>query len=155
MRTVQQRLFQQRRIDPVTECWEWQGTVTSSGYGRIMIERKRFAVHRLAAHLWLGLEWDSEQFVCHDCDNPRCFNPDHLFIGTALDNMRDMIAKGRATPPYDPRMYTTAKVSEDDVRRIRDLRADGKSLRHIGKQFGVSYETVRWIAARRSWKFTE
>lgn len=84
---------------PKRECWEWQGTRLPSGYGRIGIAGKGQGVtdltHRVAYRIANG-EIPPGMEVCHTCDNPPCCNPDHLFLGTHADNMRDMSAKGRA-----------------------------------------------------------
>jgi hypothetical protein len=84
--------------DPVTGCWNWTGGGSRgdrSGYGRIYYLGRRVKVHRLSAHFYLGFDLDSPLHVLHRCDNPRCFNPKHLFIGTHQDNMQDAKNKGR------------------------------------------------------------
>ena len=73
----------------------WTGTRFASGYGRITQNGKRARAHRVAFELFVG-PIPSGMHVLHRCDNPPCVNPSHLFIGTHLDNMRDMEAKGRA-----------------------------------------------------------
>lgn len=75
-------------------CWEWQGTVSPKGYGRIGFSTEpAFFAHRVFYAIYFGQPGNS--LVCHRCDFPRCVNPEHLFLGTPLDNMRDMKAKGR------------------------------------------------------------
>lgn len=83
----------------VTEsgCWVWAGSVTQHGYGRMSWKNHVHRTHRLAAHLWLGLDLgDTEAKVCHTCDNPPCLNPEHLYIGTQKSNVADMLDRGRA-----------------------------------------------------------
>lgn len=84
------------RSDKGTECWEWQGNVTLNGYGEITINGI-VGAHRIAYSLIKG-DIPDGMFVCHTCDNRRCANPEHLFLGTHRDNMRDMWSKGRARP---------------------------------------------------------
>lgn len=87
-----------RRSDD--ECWEWQLTIVR-GYGRWRIRGEGLAAHRLAWTLTNG-EITDGLYVCHHCDNRRCVNPSHLFLGTARDDTQDMIRKGRkATPMAD------------------------------------------------------
>ena len=86
------RLLARRRVNPETGCWEWQGRRDRWGYGRITVSHWRRSVHRLAASLFLGFDLASRQHVLHRCDNPGCFRPDHLFLGSHLDNMRDRVA---------------------------------------------------------------
>lgn len=85
----------------ISDCWEWCGTIGSHGYGVIGKggkDSKILTTHRLAFEICnggipLGL------YVLHRCDNRRCVNPHHLFLGTHLDNVRDMLAKGRGAKP--------------------------------------------------------
>ncbi len=86
-------------VNDETSCWEWGGARNYQGYGKQTIKRselKTFQAHRLAAMVYLGFDIDSEELVCHKCDNPPCCNPDHLFIGDYKTNAEDMVAKGRA-----------------------------------------------------------
>lgn len=80
------------RKDP--GCWEWQGYVGPDGYGQGHLGMKRGHAQRIAWELTNGPIPDG-MFVCHRCDNRICVRPDHLFLGTALDNIRDMDRKGR------------------------------------------------------------
>lgn len=79
----------------------WQGKIGVDGYGLIMIDRKRKRVSRVCYELFKGLICD-KMLVCHTCDNPPCINPDHLFIGTHEDNMKDMALKGRSKKKLNP-----------------------------------------------------
>lgn len=87
-----------------TGCWEWTGARHKQGYGKQTIKRSEqqvFPAHRLAAMVYLGFSIDSEELVCHKCDNPPCCNPEHLFIGDWKANADDMVAKGRAVDVSD------------------------------------------------------
>lgn len=83
------------RVDKSGECWEWQGAKTNGGYGRIVKNGKAIRAHRVSHELVHGPIGDSKLFVCHRCDNPKCVNPDHLFLGDCKANLSDMTAKGR------------------------------------------------------------
>jgi hypothetical protein len=122
---VDARTYIQERIevDPDTGCWVWQFGTHDYGYGKgkyrgpdgVLRTRR---MHRLAYEEWIGPVPDG-LFVCHTCDNPPCCNPDHLFAGTQVDNMQDMIEKHghpesqKTHCPYD-HPYSGYNLMEDD-----------------------------------------
>lgn len=80
---------------PETGCWEWLGARANGGYGLFAVQNpRRITAHRYSWELHNG-PIPAGMHVLHHCDNPPCVNPAHLFLGTASDNMRDMLAKGR------------------------------------------------------------
>lgn len=131
-------------------CWEWIGARTKRGYGQFEIgpaPRRTYYAHRISYLIAHG-ELDPDLHVCHECDNPPCMRPTHLFQGTAMDNVRDAVRKGH--------MGTNAKIPEAVVREIRRLRPDGKhqrlsanspaSIRSLAERFGLSAGHVSMIA---------
>ncbi len=85
----------ENHILKTASCWLWQGALFASGYGKASRGFKKLRAHRVAYALYVGAIPPGIH-VLHKCDNPPCVNPAHLFLGTHLDNMRDMEAKGRA-----------------------------------------------------------
>jgi len=93
--TIEQRLAAQSEIDPLSGCHIWQGRRNSTGYPVISLQGRLHLVHRLAWTLRYGRIRDGME-LCHRCDEPRCINPDHHFIGTHQANMADRRIKHRA-----------------------------------------------------------
>jgi len=93
--SVYQRLLKKMKINDTTGCWEWQGGKNNIGYGLIRDGDKMRSTHRVSYEMYKGLI-PKGMNVCHECDNPICVNPDHLWLGTMKDNIRDMMNKGRS-----------------------------------------------------------
>jgi hypothetical protein len=145
-----------------TQCWEWrQGK--SKKYGIFGFQGKSDGAHRWSwriAHDMVDIPQELQ--VCHECDNPKCIRPEHLFLGTPLDNMRDKYAKGRANHHtwYKERPelvrrgvnVNTAVLNPDDVRAIRQRRDAGEELLTIALDFNITRAQVSRIGLRQAWK---
>jgi|SRR5882757_3578073 len=110
-------------VDEKTGCWNWMGGKNSYGYGETTYKGKPRVASRLSAHLWLGMDIEDPRNVCHKCDNPACFNPKYLFIGTDSDNMQDCVRKGRFATRFgkvDPLFYRCghSKTEENTYHRL-------------------------------------
>lgn len=88
-------LFESCKYIEATGCIESTLSRSRGGYCQAMFRARLLGVHRIAAILWLGYDRDSGLDVLHKCDNPACFNPKHLYIGTHKQNMQDVVARGR------------------------------------------------------------
>jgi hypothetical protein len=118
-------------------CWEWKRSFMNAGYGQIRVGTAKtwrvVKAHRLAWALTHGAVPPDLQ-VCHTCDNKKCVNPAHLFLGTGLDNMRDARSKGRMVI-----RRVAPKLTREQA--IEILAANG-SQREVGERFGVSSTIV-------------
>jgi hypothetical protein len=132
------------------ECWNWFGAITDKGYGNIDVNGKMVGAHRVSWEIHFGKIPDG-MHVLHSCDNKRCVNPRHLFLGTNLDNMRDKVLKGRQP---NGRMIWQAKLSDSDIPKIRELYSTGEySHRKLAEMFGLSsHSSIRKIINGTAWK---
>jgi hypothetical protein len=83
-----------KKVDKTTSCWIWTHSTNKFGHGMFSFQGKTLGAHRFSFQLHNG-NISNGFYVCHSCDNPACVNPNHLWLGTASDNMQDMIKKGR------------------------------------------------------------
>lgn len=144
--------FWSKAVPVASGCVEWQGSSLPRGYGIFRVPKTR---RNMLAHRWAWQEQHGAVpaglFVCHRCDNPRCVNVDHLFVGTPQDNAQDMIVKGRRVISASPRMANgRAKLTDDDVNDIRTFRSYF-SLRQLAKEFGVGASQIHRIVKGLAW----
>lgn len=146
-RSVEER-FQEKYIpEPMSGCWLWIASVNACGYGTVRAYQKPMLAHRVAYLLYRG-EIPEDTCVLHTCDNPPCVNPEHLFLGTPMDNVTDMERKNRSYHPAGEN-HGRAKLTADDVRLIRN---DLRSRRIIAKEYGVSGFLISAVKKRKIWK---
>lgn len=98
------------KVNKTERCWEWTAALRN-GYGAFKINKKIYSAHRVSWELANG-KIPANLFVCHKCDNPKCVNPDHLFLGTRSDNMKDAFKKGRLNLEYARDMQRLLKASK-------------------------------------------
>jgi hypothetical protein len=128
-------------------CWGWTGARNSYGYGRLNSGGKNgrtLKAHRASYEIHYGVD-PGELDVCHRCDNPPCVNPAHLFLGDAKANAQDMARKGRAGPQNGQGLLIR-KVSDAEVRAIRERAATGEVYAPIAADFGISQTHVSVLA---------
>lgn len=142
-----------QRVDgwSIADCWLWTGDINGYGYGRLALggrnDRSALA-HRVAYMLFVGPIPD-DLFVCHHCDNRRCVNPHHLYLGTPARNSRDMVERNRSSIGN---RNGSAKLTESQVKEIRNLHQLGLSQGKIAKRFNVQQSLIFLIVHRKIWK---
>lgn len=154
------------KIGNPDECWEWQASCFPTGYGHLTIKGKSLYSHRVSWELTNG-EIPDGLFVCHKCDNPPCCNPQHLFVGTPLDNVRDRDAKGRGRKqpkkfreekPRQPRIMPTGessyhhKLTWELVATIRQRYSMGDVTQtQLAKEYNVAISTISRLVHGFNW----
>ncbi len=150
---MQSRFDQGYIPEPNSGCWLWDQSQGAGGYGMFELGGRSHGAHRISWQLHVG-DIPVGQFVLHKCDVRCCVNPDHLFLGSARDNVLDMHMKSRNGNPRGAE-NGNARLSEFEVRVIRKHRFEGRSLRHIAEIMRLSYSTVRSVCTGRTWGWLE
>ncbi|RUR52748.1 HNH endonuclease [Vreelandella populi] len=150
-RSEAQRFHQKYIKDEASGCWLWQYAKSNGGYGSVKVGGNRESAHRVSYFLHKG-PIPHNRIVCHECDVRDCVNPDHLFLGTHMDNTQDMINKGRQRyvgqkGAKNPR----AVLTEKKVCEIIKLIAKGMTNRAIANRFGVSHGAISLIRLGKCW----
>lgn len=136
MQTVEERFLS--KVCKTEFCWVWVAGVRSkkTGYGAFRLGDDVIDAHRMSYLLFVG-EIPNGLLVCHSCDNRKCVNPDHLFLGTTLDNMRDAKQKGRLKGIKRSPYIRKRKTSDQQLAEMRALSSQGVSYEEIAKRFSV------------------
>ncbi len=154
------RFWNKVKIQP-DGCWEWHRPI-SGRYPKFGICSedvwKTYNINRVAYKIYY-LQDPAELCVCHTCDNSKCANPFHLFLGTHQENMKDRNEKGRCvkhrTNPENwsrGENHPRCKLTVKKVLQIRELNRNGSSWGKLAKEFQVSKSTIQSICIRKNWK---
>lgn len=140
------------RVQKSDGCWEWtasrRGGRPGAEYGAFSVGRRSVSAHRFSWELHRGLVPEG-LMVLHECDNPKCVRPDHLFLGTNLDNIDDMVKKERQSRGETHGMH---RLTEADVLAARERYATGESVEDLARQLGVARVTMQQAITGRTWK---
>lgn len=128
-------------------CWDWKGALSGGGYFQIRFNKKKVSAHRISWIIHKG-QIPENLWVLHKCDNPRCTNPDHLFLGTPKENSKDRDRKGKG---QQGEKHHKAKLKENDVLEIRKKLDLGLSCERISKEYGVSNGAIWFIKHNLTW----
>ena len=138
-------------------CWLWTGAKNEHGYGVLGRGRRgqgSIKAHRAVYELFHGVELDASTKVLHGCDNPACVNPLHLTAGTQADNVADMWRKGRGSlpPVHRGEQHPKARLSNESVQLVFELRQAGWSMHRIARHLGVTRPAIGAVLNRQTWK---
>lgn len=134
--------------EPMTGCWLWIGATSDKGYGKFGINYRTWVAPRVSWELHRGPIPDG-MFACHHCDTPACVNPDHLFLGTVVDNCRDMTTRGRSARGE---RNSGAKLTPTQVDEIRQRLTEGASTTALATEFVVSRDAIARIGQGETWR---
>lgn len=124
-------------------CWDWSGCKKKKlKYGNLTFRGKSVIAHRVSYMIHKG-EIPEGLWVLHSCDNPPCTNPDHLWLGNALDNQRDKLSKGRSVGE---------KLTIEKVKKIKRLLRDNVKNKIICKDYNISLTTLWCIKTEKTWR---
>jgi ribosomal protein S14 len=164
-----ERYWRNVRFGWPDECWEWTGGSGKKDPKNPCPMFWHKGRNRVAARIGWELLYGpipEQMLVCHTCDNRRCCNPLHWFLGTHLENMQDKVRKGRHVTPSGDKHWThihpdlvrrgerspQAKTEQAPVLEVRRLWATGEyTTSQLGRRFGMSRQCVRDIVTRRTW----
>jgi hypothetical protein len=148
----------------MSDCIIWTKAKLKSGYGVTSKNGKSALIHRVTAEKYYG-EIPKGMVVAHKCDNPSCYNPEHLFICTQAENMQDMKNKGRSPKGEKHRTKKhphlilkgekigNSKLTEEQIKQIRERYVPRKvSLTMLANEFNIAFQTVSKIINNKLWK---
>lgn len=148
-RPFKERFWEKVNVIGVDECWEWMGA-KSHGYGLIGVNGKMIGTHVISWELHNSAVPDG-LCVCHHCDNRKCVNPTHLFLGTLADNIQDMIKKNRQARGEN---HGLAKLKDEQVLEIRIKYSTGEfTQKQLAEEYKIDQAGISNIVNRKTWKY--
>ena len=141
-KTLKERFYEKVSLD-----WQWKAAKLPFGYGHMYINGKVEAAHRISYRIHNG-EIPEGMLVLHNCDEPGCVNPEHLYLGTDADNMLDKVKRGRCINGEEIKQ---SKLTKNQVIEIKKKREKGLKLIDIANEYGVSTSQIRRISLGINW----
>jgi len=140
------------KVQKTSDCWNWTASKGHNGYGRFRVKGKLESPHIVSYKLHND-DHIKGMDVCHTCDNRACVNPNHLFLGSHSDNMKDCSNKGRNTgADLRGENQPGSKLKDDQVKTIKKLFQLNIKTQEIADMYRVSYTTIYNIKIGKTWK---
>ena len=149
------RFLDKVELNTSDKCWNWKASLRN-GYGAFKLNGKVIDAHRVSYIIHIG-NIPNGMYVCHTCDNKRCVNPKHLFLGTHADNMKDAYDKGRLIIPegnsfkngHHPVNARFTKERANELKKLIKIRKG--TLEQLAEQENVSFHLIKDISAGRTY----
>jgi hypothetical protein len=135
------------KVNKTDSCWLWTANTCRDGYGNITANKIQYKAHRYSLMIH-GVVVPKGSIVMHTCDNPSCVRPEHLKVGSQLDNMKDKVNKNRQTKGES---NVLSKLTESTVLEIRSL-YPSLSVRKLSRKYNTCENNIRAIIKRDTWK---
>ena len=155
----QRKPWPQRFWDKVCKsdsCWEWGASLDHHGYGQISQissttnKKTMRKSHRVSYELYYSVVLSPNECVLHTCDNPKCVNPAHLYIGDRNDNHRDMVQRGRIMSGDNA---SWSKLNSQQVTSIRQRLTFGEPQAKIAREYGIHQSTISYLKNNKTWRY--
>ena len=135
-----------------TGCWDWTGTSNNAGYPLFSYKGRMVSASKTAYKLNYEEDIPGGHVVSHTCDNVKCVNPDHIYVTSRSDLVKDLYKSGKMKAPEQKGADNpNAKLSEEDVREIRRKKEEGITHEELAKEYGVTKTTISQIYNRKLW----
>jgi hypothetical protein len=139
------------KVNKTSDCWNWTGYIGSNRYGQLKINHKMIKSHRVSYELYNG-DIPAGLNVLHKCDNTKCVNPDHLFLGSQKENVQDMLTKNRANRAFGSKAGRSRLLQEQVLDIRQQYKVNFISWADLGRRFGVTGNAVRMICLNKVWR---
>lgn len=157
MNILEERFWSKVDVRGDDECWVWKAGSVRGGYGGFRTAQKgvgsKTTAHKFSYELVKG-KVPSGLMVCHTCDNVKCCNPNHLYVGTQKDNMKDRTERGRASSRKGS-CNGRARLTAEQVSVIKRKLLQGVSLQELSFEYKVSVPTIWQIRRGKNWSEVE
>jgi HNH endonuclease len=161
MTPIERFMLKVDKSDTHSGCWVWTGSVSGSGYGRFWDGKNVIQAH------WFLIGWKKTKGkdACHKCDNKLCVKPNHVFIGTRSENMKDMVSKGRHNPDHALSASLKArgfkekkkayKITRDKALICKSCTTERGAVSALSRKLGISRGMIRNIRDGKSWHWIQ